>query len=299
MFSPLSPGSLSGVFVPFATPFHADGSLALEAVAPLIEYLLDSGVTGLVVAGTTGEGYALTACERHELLSEAIHVSAGRVPVLCGVGGTNTADAVAQATTARQCGAHGMMVAAPAYCLPTPEELAQHVLAVVTAGELPTVLYDYPARTGVQFDAATLDVLAPHPLVIGIKEASGDLDRLPMLATYAGDLAVVSGSDTLAMHYLAAGATSWIAGFGNVLPAEHVAMVSAAVAGDLAAGWAVQERLSPILTNVESGRYNAKVKAGLQLRGFAVGPTRPPIAPLEGAELAELRDQLAALGHGS
>jgi len=299
MLPPHSSGSFTGVLVPFATPFHDDGALALELVAPLVEHLLSNGVAGLVVAGTTGEGYALTACEREELLTEALHAVGSRVPVLVGVGGTATSDAVAQAVAARQAGAQGLMVAAPAYCLPTPSELAQHVLAVVAAGELPAVLYDYPARTGVAFDAAVLDRLASHPLVVGIKEASGNLDRLPMLAAYAAELAVVSGSDTLAMHYFAAGAVSWIAGFGNVLPAEHVTMLESALAGDLAAGWAVQEQLGPILTNVESGRYNAKVKAGLQVRGLAVGPTRAPIAPLDGAELAVLRGQMAALGYGS
>jgi len=299
MLPPLPPGSFTGVLVPLATPFHDDGSSALERVAALVEHLLSNGVTGLVVAGTTGEGYALTAGERQDMFSEVVRAVDGRVPVLAGVGGTATNEAVAQALSARRAGASGLMVAAPAYCLPTPTELAQHVLAVVAAGELPTVLYDYPARTGVPFDAEVLDRLVPHPLVVGIKEASGDLDRLPMLAAYVGELAVVSGSDTLAMHYFAAGAVSWIAGFGNVLPAEHVAILESAVAGDLAAGWAEQERLGPILTNVESGRYNAKVKAGLQLRGIAVGPTRAPISPLDGEELGVLREQLAALGYES
>lgn len=287
-----------GVVVPLATPFHDDGSLALEVVEHLVEFLLAAGVGGLVAAGTTGEGYALNSDERRRLVDAVVATAAGRVPVLVGVGGTATREAIAQACMARDAGAVGLMVAAPAYCLPTPDELAAHVVAVVDAVALPTVLYDYPARTGVPFDAAVLEQIVDHPMVVGIKEASGDLGRIAMLRDRFGDrLATISGSDTLAMHYFEAGARSWIAGFGNVLPAEHAAMVAAATAGDMASGWAIQERLTPILTNVESGSYNAKVKAGLQLRGVPVGPTRAPMAPLAEPERSVLRGQLATLGY--
>ena len=293
-----SPLSLSGVLVPLATPFRSDGSLALDVVPALVGHLLNAGVTGVVVAGTTGEGYALDDVERAATLEATLSAVAGRVPVLAGVGGTSTSEALVQARLAARCGADGVMVAAPAYCLPTATELAQHVLAVVATAGVPAVLYDYPARTGVSFDVGALDLLAGHELVVGIKEASGDLTRIDMLCTrFGGQLALISGSDTLAMHYFAAGARCWIAGFANVLPAEHVAMCAAAANGDLAAGWAIQQQLAPILANVESGCYNAKVKAGLQLRGIDVGPPRPPMAALGEAESSALRAQMVALGH--
>lgn len=285
-----------GVLTPIVTPFDAAGGLDLDAVPALVEFQLANGVAGLVVAGTTGEGYALDLAERDALTARVRDVVDGRVPVLAGIGGMSTREAVAQARAAAVAGVEGLMVAAPAYCLPTPEELARHVRHVIDATGLPSVLYDYPARSGVQFGVEALDELAPHPLVVGIKEASGDTSRIGLLqGRYGDDLAVISGSDTMAMHFFAAGCDSWIAGFANVLPAEHVAILEAANRGDLDAGWAEQRRLEPLLTDVESGRYTAKARAGLELRGVPVGPPRPPLLPLSPNELESLRAHLDAL----
>jgi 4-hydroxy-tetrahydrodipicolinate synthase len=221
-----------GVVVPLVTPFTEDGALDLARVPALVEFVLAGGVRGVVVAGTTGEGYALDLDERravHEAVAAAV---AGRVPILVGVGGTATREALAQARLAAELGADGLMVAAPAYVLPTPEELGQHVRAVLDAADLPAVLYDYPDRTGVAFTERALDVVAADPRVVGIKEASGDLTRVGRLRRrYGEDLPVVCGSDTLAMRYFDKGVTSWIAGVANVLPGEHVALLEAALAG--------------------------------------------------------------------
>ncbi|MGB8861708.1 MAG: dihydrodipicolinate synthase family protein [Ilumatobacteraceae bacterium] len=293
-----TPSRFPGVLVPLVTPFRDDGALAPELLAGLVEFVLADGVAGLVVAGTTGEGYALDMDERATVLREVLAVVGGRVPVLAGVGGTATREAIAQATLAVEGGAQGLMLAAPAYCLPTGEELGRHVLRVLDAAPLPAVLYDYPARTGVQFDTAALDLVAAHPLIAGIKEASGDLSRIEWLQQrYGADIAIVSGSDTLAMHYFEAGSDCWIAGFGNALPAEHVAMLAAAARGDMAAGWAVQERLLPILTDVESGHYVARTRWSLIARGVPVGPPRAPLQPLGPADAQAMHAHLAALGH--
>lgn len=288
----------SGVLVPLVTPFHADGSLALTVLPSLVEFLLDAGITGFVVAGTTGEGYALDLDERRAVLRSVMDIVRGRVPVLAGVGGTSTREAIVQAHAAAEAGVQGLMVAAPAYCLPTGAELGAHVQRVLAAVPLPTVLYDYPARTGVPFDVDALDVIAGNPLVVGIKEASGDLSRIPLLqARYGDDLPLVSGSDTLAMHYFVAGSDCWIAGYANALPAEHVEMLAAAQRGDITAGWAVQERVTPILADVESGHYIARTKWSLIARGIPVGPPREPLHALGTDDAAAMKAHLAALGH--
>ena len=287
-----------GVLVPLVTPFREDGSLALEVLPALVQFLLDNGITGFVAAGTTGEGYALDAAERKAVLRSVMDVVGGRVPVLAGVGGTSTREALVQAAAAVEAGVQGLMLAAPAYCLPTGPELGAHVQRVLAAAQLPTVLYDYPARTGVPFDVEALDVVAGDPLIVGIKEASGDLSRIPLLqARYGNDLPLVSGSDTLAMHYFEAGSDCWIAGYGNALPAEHVEMLAAAGRGDMAGGWAVQQRLTPILTDVESGHYVARTKWSLIARGIPVGPPREPLHALGAADAVAMRAHLAALGH--
>ena len=286
-----------GVIVPLVTPFHDDGSLALEVLPALVEFVLGAGVAGLVVAGTTGEGYALDMAERTDVLRTVLAVTRGRVPVLAGVGGTATREAVLQARLAVEAGGQGLMLAAPAYCLPTGDELGRHVLAVLRATELPTVLYDYPARTGVPFDVTALDLVATDPMIVGIKEASGDLSRISLLRDRYGDhLSVVCGSDTLAMHYFEAGSDSWIAGFANALPAEHVAMLAAARRGDMSAGWQMQRRLLPVLTDVESGHYVARTRWSLIARGIPVGPPRAPMQPLGETDSVAMRAHLDALG---
>ncbi len=292
------PSCFPGVIVPLVTPFHDDGSLALEVLPQLIDFVLDAGVTGLVVAGTTGEGYALDMQERALLLQVAMDEVGGRVPVLAGVGGTSTREALGQAQMALEAGVHGLMVAAPAYCLPTGPELGEHMRRVLRATELPTVLYDYPARTGVQFGVDSLDLLAGNPLVVGIKEASGDLTRIEMLHDrYGDDLAIVSGSDLLAMHYFESGSDCWIAGFANALPAEHVAMLAAAQRGDMAEGWEIQHSLKPILSDVEGDHYIARTRFSLIARGVPVGPPRAPLQALGADDSAAMRAHLVELGH--
>ncbi len=287
-----------GVLVPLVTPFHDDGSLGLDSIPALVEFVLAGGVTGLVAAGTTGEGYALDLGERRAVLEAILAASAGRVPVLLGVGGTATREALAHARLAADAGADGLMVAAPAYVLPTPEELGRHVRAVLDEAALPTVLYDYPGRTGVPFTEKALDHVAGDPLVVGIKEASGDLTRVRRLRRrYGSDLPIVCGADAIAMRYFELGVDAWIGGAANALPAEHVALLDAALAGDTATAWAWQKQLIPMLRSVERAHYVAKVRYALALRGLPVGPPRPPLAAVDESEAHEVATRLAvALG---
>jgi gamma-glutamyl-gamma-aminobutyraldehyde dehydrogenase len=287
-----------GVVVPLVTPFEADGGLDLGTVGPLVEFVLAGGVSGVVVAGTTGEGYALDLAERRDLVQAVRAAVAGRVPVLVGVGGTATREALAQARLAAECGAQGLMVAAPAYVLPTPEELGRHVREVLDATGLPAVLYDYPDRTGVAFTEKALDVVAADPRVVGIKEASGDLTRVGRLRRRYGDaLPIVCGSDTLAMRYFEKGVDSWIAGIANALPAEHVALLEAALAGDSQQAWSRQKQLMPLARSCERVHYTPKVRHALALRGVAVGGPRPPLEAVSASEAQEVATRLAvALG---
>ncbi|MGB7983125.1 MAG: aldehyde dehydrogenase family protein, partial [Candidatus Nanopelagicales bacterium] len=195
-------------------------------------------------------------------------------------------------------GADGLMVAAPAYALPTPEELGRHVRAVLDAAPLPTVLYDYPGRTGVPFTERALDHVAADPLVVGIKEASGDLTRVRRLRRrYGDDLPIICGADAIAMRYFELGVDTWIGGAANALPAEHVALLDAALAGDTDAAWAWQKQLMPILRSVERTHYVAKVRHALELRGIPVGPPRQPLAAVGESEAHEVASRLAvALG---
>ncbi len=276
---PLSP---QGIYVPLVTPFDPTGAIDTETLRKAVHVMLASGVHGLVAAGTTGEGYALSFDERRHVMQVIVSEVDGAVPVLAGVGGMSTHEAIDQAVLAKRAGVSGLMLAAPSYCLPTPNELASHVMTVVGAVDLPTVLYDYPARTGVSFSHEVLDQVAPLDLVVGIKEASGDLSRIGWLtADFGSAFAIICGADVDSITFLDRGVNCWIGGIANLLPAAHVAMLDADKRST------VYSQILPALRFIESGDYNAKVKAGMALRGLIVGAPRSPLAAIN-AETAEL-----------
>lgn len=282
---------LTGVYVPVVTPFDASGRVDVARLDQVLASLLSAGVNGIVACGTTGEAYALSLEERRAVSARVKEVVGGRVPVLGGVGGMSTDQAIDHALLAKALALDGLMLAAPAYCLPTPAELAAHVKSVVSAAGLPTVLYDYPQRTGVSFGFDVLDELADDPLIVGVKEASGDLDRIPVFTErYAGRLEIVCGADADAPAFLQAGSRSWIGGIANLLPAAHVAMLDPKLRTQ------VHAAITPVLRFIEAGRYITTIKAGMALRGLDVGLPRRPLSPLDEQATRTLADVLDAAG---
>lgn len=283
--------NFDGVYAPIITPFDDGGAVDREALAQFVDILIDNGVDGLVAVGTTGEAYALTIDERHTVVSTVVKQAAGRVPVLAGVGGLSTNEAVGHAALAKRLDADGLMVAAPAYVLPTPHELATHMSAVINSVSLPTCLYDYPARTGVSFGWETLDALADNPHVIGIKEASGDLTRVPELTSrYAGRIQIVCGADADSGYFMDNGVTSWIGGMANALPKAHRGIMDAATRAEALAA------VHPLLEYIESGRYIAKTKALCGILGFPAANVRGPLLPATTEEISTLESLVERAG---
>jgi 4-hydroxy-tetrahydrodipicolinate synthase len=253
--------------------------------------MLANNLSGIVAAGTTGEAYALTFEERRTVISTIVSQVKGRVPVLAGIGGMSTGEAIKQVKLAAELKVDGLMVAGPAYVLPTSVELAKHVNAVINSVKLPSVLYDYPARTGVQFDQESLDLLADNEYVIGIKEASGDLDRIPMFKTrYTGRIEIVCGADADSKAFMDAGVTSWIGGMANALPKAHLGIMDPQTRAE------AYDAVLPILQHIESGRYIAKTKALMGILGAPCSETRAPLNTLEDAGVEELRGLVAKAG---
>ncbi|MFL2925473.1 MAG: dihydrodipicolinate synthase family protein [Acidimicrobiales bacterium] len=283
---------LTGVFVPLVTPFDESDNVDLDRVETIVESMLAAGVHGIVACGTTGEGYSLSLDERRAVTSRIHDVVAGSVPVLGAVGGMSTAQALEHAAITSHLRLDGLMLTAPAYSLPTPTELADHVSTVVAAAGLPTVLYDYPQRTGVPFSFDTLDQLASNPLIVGIKEASGDLTRPGEITRrYAGAIDVVCGADAAIVDFLDAGTRCWIGGIANLLPVAHVAILDPSARAD------AYHAIAPVLTFIEAGQYNAKVKAGMALRGLDVGKPRGPVTAIDDVTRNELHALLDAAGY--
>jgi 4-hydroxy-tetrahydrodipicolinate synthase len=273
---------LEGVYAPIVTPFDEADGLDLDAYGQVIEHCLANGVRGLVVAGTTGEYYALAVEERLRLFEHARDAAGGRAQLLAGANAASTREVIRYGEAARELGYDALMLAAPATSLPTQRELAAHYETVAQAVGLPVVLYNYPARAGVEIGLDCLDRIADLPGVVAIKESSGDFSRfLRLRRRYAGRIEVMCGSDDQAVDYFAWGVRSWLAGTANVLPRQHVEVVEAANRGDLAEAFRIFEGILPFVQLMEEGSYNQKAKLGLAHQGIEVGRVRQPLLPLD------------------
>ncbi|HMM07632.1 MAG TPA: dihydrodipicolinate synthase family protein [Paracoccus solventivorans] len=288
---------LEGIYTPLITPFHADGSFDLDALAELVERLIAAGVHGLISGGSTGENYAETVEERLELARFITERAAGRLPVIVGTGAMRTPDSIALAQGAREMGAAGLLLGTPPYSVPTEAENAANALAIDAAADLPIILYNYPGRMGVSMGREFLDIVSQSKNFIGIKESSGDVNRIHLLACDYPQIQMSCGMDDQALEFFAWGARSWICAGSNFLPEEHVALYRAcAVEGDFAKGRRIMAAMMPLMGVLEQGgKFIQCVKHGVEVSGLRAGPMRPPLQGLTAGEKAELETVIAAL----
>ena len=294
--------ALVGVYTPIVAPMHPNGDLDLDGYAKVIEFCLAGGVRGLVTNGTTGEYYALSEDERNQLTVHAKTVAAGRAQLVAGCNAGSTRDVVKYGLFAKDLGYDALMLAAPYTSLPTQRELAAHYATVASEVGLPIILYNYPARAGIEIGYDCLDVVADIPEIIGLKESSGDFSRfLTLRKRYAGRIEIMCGSDDQAVDYFVWGVRSWLAGTSNVLPTHHVKLLEASLRGDHAEAVRIFDGMLPWVQNMESGSYNQKAKLGLGHQGIRCGDVRQPLLPLlpeTAAETLRVLDEALALDLG-
>jgi 4-hydroxy-tetrahydrodipicolinate synthase len=280
---------LEGVYVPVVTPFDGNGDVDLATLGAVIERGLEAGVGGIVSCGTTGEYYALSESERVDVMRHTHDVAAGRAQLVAGCNAGSTRTAIQLARVAGDIGYDALMLAVPPTSLPRADELVAHFTAIAEASGVPTILYNYPARAGVEIGFDCLDQVADHPLIVGIKESSGDFSCfLAMRERYAGRITIMCGSDDQAADYFFWGVRSWLAGTANVLPRQHVEILNAANSGDLAGARKQFEQILPWVQHMEAGSYNQKTKLGLRHLGLDCGEVRQPLLPLSDADAATL-----------
>ena len=279
-----------GIYTPVITPYHPDFSLNEAALATTIDLLVDSGVHGIIVAGTTGEYYAQSAEERIEMMGRAKTLIAGRVPMIVGTGAIRTEDSVMYAEAAKAVGADALLVATPPYAYPTGREIALHALAIDRAANLPVMLYNYPGRMSVNMDEECLDRLGRSPNFMAIKESSGDPNWLHMLARDYPHIAISCGMDDQALEFFAWGARSWVCAGSNFAPEAHIALYEAcALEGDFTKGRAIMSAMLPLMRVLEQGgKFVQCIKYGMTLRGIDAGPPRKPLQPLNKDDKREL-----------
>ncbi|MGB0797450.1 MAG: dihydrodipicolinate synthase family protein, partial [Paracoccaceae bacterium] len=243
-----------GIYTPLVTPYHDDFSLNEGALAETVEHLIAAGVHGIVVAGSTGEYYAQTPEERLEMMTRCAGLIDGRVPMVMGTGAIRTEDSIMYAKAAKAAGADALLVATPPYAYPTGREIALHALAVDRAANLPVMLYNYPGRMSVDMDEECLDRLGRSPNFCGIKESSGDINRLHMLARDYPHIALSCGMDDQALEFFAWGARSWVCAGSNFAPEAHIALYEACVIeSDFTKGRAIMSAMLPLMRVLEQG----------------------------------------------
>ncbi|MCP9799214.1 4-hydroxy-tetrahydrodipicolinate synthase [Synechococcus sp. RedBA-s] len=279
------------------TPFSPDGAVDLDLAARLAGHLVDHGSDGLVLCGTTGESPTLSWQEQHELFEAVKGAVAGRALVLAGTGSNCTAEAIEAIGRADGEGADGALVVVPYYNKPPQQGLEAHFRAIAQAAPgLPVMLYNIPGRTGCSLEPATTARLLDLANVVSYKAASGSTDEVSQLRLLCGDrLAIYSGDDALTLPMLAVGAVGVVSVASHLVGREIQRMISAFLAGELAAALALHERLLPLCRALFATTNPIPVKAALELEGWPVGAPRLPLVSADSDVRARLTSALAAL----
>ncbi|MCL6565278.1 MAG: dihydrodipicolinate synthase family protein [Acidobacteriia bacterium] len=290
---------LHGIFPPLTTPFDAAGELALDRLRANIERYNRTRLTGYVVIGSTGESVLLSASETERVLATAREAAAPDKLLIAGTGAESTAETIARTRRAAELGYQVALVKTPYYYKPamTDAALAEHFLRVAEASPIPVLIYSVPQFTGLAVEAPLVARLAEHPNIIGIKESSGNVQRVTQIihATPPTFQTLVGSAQTL-LASISVGAVGGILALACVLPELCVELYEAAVAGALERARQLQHRLlEPALTLV--GRLSIPgIKCAMDRVGYYGGPPRRPLLPLDPAQQLEVERVLEAVG---
>lgn len=286
-----------GIYTPVVTPYFPDFGLNRDGFGQAIELLINCGVSGIIVAGTTGEYYAQSMEERIELMNLAKEIISKRVPLIVGTGAIRTEDSVEYARQAKAISADALLVTTPPYAYPTGREIALHALAIDREANLPIMLYNYPGRMSVNMDEETLDRLGRSPNFCAVKESSGDPNRLHMLARDYPHIQLSCGMDDQALEFFAWGARSWVCAGSNFAPEAHHALYKACVIeGNFDKGRRIMSAMLPLMRVLEQGgKFVQCIKHGLTLRGIDCGPPRKPLQPLNKDDKRQLAEVIQTM----
>lgn len=279
---------------------YGAGGLDIPAFRALVSRVVAGGADFLVVLGSTGEAATVTDAERDELVAAALEEASG-LPVIVGAGHNSTAQAAAFAARSARSGVDGILVVTPYYNKPQPAGLEAHYRAVAAAAPgLPIIVYNVPARTGLNLLPKDLARLWAIPQVVAVKESSGNLAQIgEILRTLPEGKLLFSGDDALALPAIALGGSGLISVLGNILPAEAKALVDAALAGRREEAAALHARLLPIIDALFLESNPAPLKAALAIAGYSSDAVRLPLAPASESTWARLTELLPAFGLGA
>ncbi|MBK5915109.1 4-hydroxy-tetrahydrodipicolinate synthase [Rhodocyclus purpureus] len=272
---------ITGSIVAIVTPMHEDGSLDLPGLRRLIDFHVQEGTDGLVIVGTTGESPTVTPEEHCELIRVAVEHAGGRIPVIAGAGANSTAEAIELTRFAQQAGADASLSVVPYYNKPTQEGMYRHFRAVAEAVDLPLILYNVPGRTVADLANDTVLRLAEIPNIVGVKDATGNIERgSDLIARAPADFAVYSGDDASACALMLLGAKGDISVVANVAPRLMHEMCAAALAGDVVRARELNFRLLGLHRHLFCEANPIPVKWACQQIGLVGSGIRLPLTPL-------------------
>ncbi|CAD7857241.1 MAG: 4-hydroxy-tetrahydrodipicolinate synthase (EC 4.3.3.7) [Olavius algarvensis Gamma 1 endosymbiont] len=270
-----------GSIVALITPMHEDGRIDQDSLRRLIDYHVEGGTSAIVAAGTTGESATLDEEEHCGFVGDVVAFAAGRIPVIAGAGANSTTESIRLTTCAQRAGAAAVLLVMPYYNKPTQEGLYLHFKAIAEAVEIPQILYNVPGRTACDLLPETAARLSRIPNIVGIKEATGDLDRLARLQSLCAEgFDLLSGDDRTACEFILQGGHGDISVTANLAPRLMQEMCSAALSGRRDEARAINARLDPLHQSLFVEPNPIPVKWALAEMGLSPPGIRLPLTPL-------------------
>lgn len=286
----------TGSGVAIVTPFSESG-VNLDVFGRLIDFQIEQGTDAIIVCGTTGEPSTMTTQEKETLIGFAVEHVNGRVPVVAGTGGNNTAAVIQASKRAQVLGADALLIVTPYYNKCTQAGAVAHYTAVADAVDLPIIVYNVPSRTGLNILPETLLKMSEHPNIAAMKEASANITQITeMFRLCADNMDFYSGNDDHIFPLLALGGKGVISVVANVAPRDTHELVATFMKGDIAASRALQFKLNPLVQALFTEVNPIPVKAALNLMGFAMGDPRMPLTPISQGNLEKLKTAMGNYG---
>lgn len=285
-----------GCGVALVTPFGEKG-VDEHIVRQLVEFQIVEGIDAIVPCGSTGEAATMSADEQARVVEVVVESVGGRVPVVAGVGGSDTAVVARLARNAARAGADAILASAPPYNKPSQSGLVAHFREILNAADLPLVVYNVPGRTACNILPETIEALANDPRVVGVKEASGDISQIADLARRVGDrVAIYSGNDDQIVPVMSLGGRGVISVAANLAPRAFSRLARAYLEGEVEEARRLQLRYLPLIRTLFREPNPVPVKAAMKALGFEVGGVRLPLTPASDETLELLREQMREVG---
>lgn len=286
-----------GSLVALVTPFGSDNRVDYASLKGLIEFHVAQGSNGLVVAGTTGEAATLSRAEHCELIATVVELSAGRLPIIAGTGSNSTAQTIDLSRDVGDSGIDAYLLVVPYYNKPMQEGMYRHFSAIADAVEKPVMLYNVPGRTVADMLPETIARLSRHGNIFGIKEATGDLDRLAAIQSLVNeDFMLYSGDDFSLLPFIERGGHGVVTVSGNVVPAAVAELCRLAMAGESEKAKALDETLQPLNNALFVESNPIPVKWAMSQMGLLDGRMRLPLTEFEGQYHEQMRTAMKTAG---